>query len=246
MTRTASVCIPVYKQIPSESEVAALEFSLPKLSDFNIYLLCPRKLDTSFYDASFSNLQKLEFDDYFFQSERTYSELLLRLEFYDCFSTDYLLILQPDALIFSDSLNYWIDERYDYIGAPWPSGIDFPFSILTPSFPSTYSVRPTVGNGGLSLRRISSIRKILEKYAAQAAVWRNVGNPEDVFLGMALVLLPGARLPNLITAASFSIETNPSFFLPLLEGAIPFGCHAFDRYEPSFWREQSFWPKELL
>jgi hypothetical protein len=242
---SVTICVPVYKDSLSEQEAKGLRYSLRFFDKDQVRFVAPVTLPTSFYESQFPGVDFLFFPETFFQSERTYSQLLLSLDFYRTITSKFLLILQTDALIFSNALGYWIDQDYDYIGAPWAGGIDFAFPALTPNLPAGGSIRPSVGNGGLSLRKVSTMVDVLQKFPVQAEIWKGVGNPEDVFLGMALQILPDARLPNLYTAALFSIETLPSFYLSLINGSVPFGCHAYDKYELELWKSQAFWPKEL-
>jgi hypothetical protein len=242
---SVTICVPVYKDSLSEQEAKGLRYSLRFFDKDQVRFVAPVTLPTHFYENQFPGVDFLFFPETFFQSERTYSQLLLSLDFYRTITSKFLLILQTDALIFSNALGYWIDQDYDYIGAPWAGGIDFAFPALTPNLPAGGSIRPSVGNGGLSLRKVSTMVDVLQKFPVQAEIWRAVGNPEDVFLSMALQLLPNARLPNLNTAALFSIETLPSFWLGLSNGHIPFGCHAYEKYERRIWESQAFWPKEL-
>lgn len=240
------VCIPVYKKRLSYAEELNLNESIRHINNFQVFFIGPSDLDYGYYRQFSPSCNILTFDVSYFDSPRSYSKLLLSEVFYAELSQyEFLLILQTDALIFKPELEYWIEQNYDYIGAPWASGIDFPFNFLTPSFPKNYSLRPIVGNGGFSLRRVLTCRRILSTYPDAAKLWSSVGNPEDVFFGMACQIMAGVRLPNLVTAASFSIETNPSVFLPLLGGKSPFGCHAFESYESTYWRSQPFWPKNL-
>jgi hypothetical protein len=56
-----------------------------------------------------------------------------------------------DAFVFSDQLDEWCAMGYDYIGAPWIAK-DKSFHFLG------------VGNGGLSLRKISSHKRVLRTF----------------------------------------------------------------------------------
>lgn len=38
------------------------------------------------------------------------------------------------------------------------------------------------------------------------------------------------------TAVKFSIETNPKELYKLNNGQLPFGCHAWEKYDPEFWK----------
>lgn len=74
-------------------------------------------------------------------SIEAYSRFMLRdLSAY--FDTEHVLVAQWDGFIWNENL--WDDEflNYDYIGAPWPSG------LLSRGVPKGFNV----GNGGFSLR----------------------------------------------------------------------------------------------
>jgi hypothetical protein len=43
------------------------------------------------------------------------------------------------------------------------------------------------------------------------------------------------NLPDWKEALAFSIEQNPQTGYKIL-GKLPFGCHAWERYEPNFWK----------
>ena len=88
----------------------------------------------------------------FFADISGYTKLLLAKQFYQAFADyEYILIYQPDCLVFSDDLEYWCAKGWDYVGAPWFRD---------------HENDPTgglwaVGNGGLSLRNVSSALAVL-------------------------------------------------------------------------------------
>jgi hypothetical protein len=45
------------------------------------------------------------------------------------------------------------------------------------------------------------------------------------------------KLPNWKEALAFSIEKNPQIGIKLLGGTLPFGCHAWEKYNPNFWKK---------
>lgn len=99
---------------------------------------------------------------------------------------EHLLVFQTDSIICANSrhnLNEYIG--YDWIGSPWdPNG--------------QYG-----GNGGLSIRRVSSIVDILRH---QTRV--DGSEPEDVWLSYRLATRPGARMANGTISITFSGEMN--------------------------------------
>ena len=67
-------------------------------------------------------------------------------QFYRAFSAyEYILIYQLDCLVFASNLKEWCRKGWDYVGAPWLNSPDDPAQGFL-----------AVGNGGLSLRRVTS------------------------------------------------------------------------------------------
>lgn len=99
---------------------------------------------------------------------------------------EHLLVFQPDSIFCTKApttLNDFI--KYDYIGAPW----------------STYSTYG--GNGGLSLRRVSSILRLLEKERRKPGD----GALEDLWLSNGLNKLEGTKMANAAVSKTFSVES---------------------------------------
>ncbi|KAI4130088.1 MAG: hypothetical protein LQ338_001940 [Usnochroma carphineum] len=97
---------------------------------------------------------------------------------------EWLLVFQTDSILCANSdgnLDEWLD--YDWVGAPW-----------SPS--SRYG-----GNGGLSLRRVSSIIQVLRD---QIRIPNS--DPEDVWLTSRLGHRPGAKVANGSVSLTFSGE----------------------------------------
>ena len=122
---TCAVTIPVYKKEFTTQEVKNVETSISNLNDFNIYIFAPESLDTHFYESRLGLNKVVRFPDIYFDSVQGYSRLLLTNIFYEAFETySHLLICQPDAMALKPELGHWINQPYDYIGAPWPNGFE--------------------------------------------------------------------------------------------------------------------------
>lgn len=122
-----------------------------------------------------------------------YNKLLTNPKFYQTLiDYTYVLIFQTDSLIFPFS-PYTIEDflGFDYVGAPWRYFDDTNLG----------------GNGGLSLRHIPNMIRLLSKhpYTGKQA--------EDVYI----CSLPGIHLPPRSVSERFSIES--------IEHPCPFGTH---------------------
>lgn len=108
---------------------------------------------------------------------------------------EWLLIFQEDSMLCANSeqsLNDWLD--YDYVGAPW-------------SLKSKGG-----GNGGLSLRKVSSIIEVLKHQVRLPKT-----EPEDVWLSNRLNQRVGAKVANGTTENKFSGE--------MISSISPMGYH---------------------
>ena len=115
----------------------------------DIVLFAPESLDCSVFLSIAPGLSVQRFDDAFFAGISGYSKLCLTPDFYRRFEEyDYMLIYQLDGWVFRDDLDEWCRKGYEYIGAPF-------------FMPAGKNRLPVVGNGGVSLRRIDAILRVL-------------------------------------------------------------------------------------
>ncbi|KAK3692552.1 hypothetical protein B0T22DRAFT_17003 [Podospora appendiculata] len=107
-------------------------------------------------------------------SKESVFRLLTDIRFYDEFlpGVEWILKYESDSILCANSqtsLNEWLD--WSWVGAP-----------KTPD--DRFS-----GNGGLSLRRVSTIRRVLSFQARY-----NDSEPEDEWFGKRVFILPGAKV----------------------------------------------------
>lgn len=149
----ANVLIPVYSSTLSALEIVSLKQCLRILKQHPITLVTNKKVDLTVYKEAYREegvVFNLElFEETFFGSVFAYSQLLLNRSFYQRFAQyDYVLIYQLDGFVFKDELAYWCSKNFDYIGAPW---------FLHYGKGYTGNKLWKVGNGGVSLRKVSTI-----------------------------------------------------------------------------------------
>ena len=149
------IVIPIYKETLNFFEIQSVEQCIKVLSDYTIHFVCPRELNIDFYKENFSGIIDFTyFDKYYFQDLAGYNRLMLSVGFYKEFDKyKYMLIYQTDCYVFRDELLNWASKGYDYIGGIWFEGY-----VGNPFLGSKVWC---AGNGGLSLRNIKSIKKIL-------------------------------------------------------------------------------------
>ncbi len=229
-TDLAAVVIPVYRSEMNEYERISLQQCVRVLGHYPIIIVKPQSLDVSFLNSFYSGFIIQSFDDSFFKGIDAYNLLLTQPEFYQSFERyKYILIHQLDAFVFTDELEKWCRKGYDYVGAP----------LMKPnsSGSSITDLKKPLLNGGLSLRKIDSSLKLIHLYRRLYGQWP--GNEDMLFSLHAtrlFVLRPFMNLPQPQEALSFAFEQFPEHCYELNQHTLPFGCHAWEKYDLNFWR----------
>ena len=216
----------------------------------DIFFIAPENLNTDYYETEFPDIRYKRYKDKYFKGILGYNKLMLSTDFYDSFSEyEYMLIAQPDACIWREEnmLEYFMDMDFDYYGAPWiparriwewapvRSGQDGRRRIVCLKKEGNGI---EMGNGGFSLRRISSCRKLIKEFAWRKSYWYIKRN-EDIFFG---VFGRGSKnnfkLCDVASGLKFAGEYNIKELV--LEGRTPFGVHGWSKYFDSYEDMQKF------
>ena len=223
---SVAVTVPIYKPVLDDPEYFGMFNSLRVLNQRQIYFFAPRGLDLRFYAEKFPSARFVFFPECCFATISDYNKLLMSEEFYELFAPfDYLLVLQPDAVVFFDALDEWTSRGIDYVGAPWPWWEQIVIPQHSPHL-AGFRFRLGVGNGGLSLRRRTScLRVVRECYWVPKTIDIN----EDLLFSLAGHILPGHRVPGTAEAAQFSLENKPELMIKL-GGKTPMGFHAWQQF----------------
>ena len=234
----AIVLIPIYKTTLDAFEQYSIDHSLEVLANRPILFIGPEGLDVSYYAARYPKIAFRAYPAHYFASIPGYNHLLLSRSFYtEYLDHEFMLILQTDAIVLRDELDWWCAQAFDYVGAPWPSC----FEVIANAglFEGEYSkhLRAHVGNGGLSLRRIRKCLSLLEEHAVFLDIFEKTGSSEDLFFSLMGQLSNDFIIPNEITASRFSLELRPSYYFRINGGKPPMGGHAWWKYEIDFWRK---------
>lgn len=197
-----------------------------------ITLICPEGQSLHAYRPEEHDLAVRRFDPGYFESTRTYNRLMLSPHFYAAFLRyRYILIYQLDAWVFSDQLASWCDQGWDYVGAPW-IGADWLDSVPKPRF---WTRDNSVGNGGFSLRRVSTSLALSIVFRRTGAHWPY--NEDGFWAHHVLRYWPLFRIPSTEHPLRFSFEFKPAECFERVRGVLPFGCHAWERHDPNFWTQ---------
>lgn len=234
MIQEVAIVVPIYKETLSKSELISLMRLKEILGEYPVYFVSPIDFNATNFLEIIPNAKIKRFNDIFFKSIQGYSQLMLSPKFYkNFFDYKYILIYQLDAYVFNNQLLDWCKKNYDYIGAPWISPP--PLTNGKPIIDMSSWFLNRVGNGGLSLRKVKShyfntiIFRPLLKYFIKN---------EDMFWGLFLYWLnPFFKRPKMKEALFFAFEMAPKQSFELTKHKLPFGVHAWEKYDKEFWKK---------
>ncbi len=220
--------------MPSIEEAGSLKQLTKILGHYPIVFIKPVSLNASVYHKLCPQAITHAFADTYFKNIAGYNALTMSALLYSTFKAyDYMLIYQLDAWVFEDKLMEWVNKNYDYIGAPW---IEIPPANPNkkPILDLRFLFKNKVGNGGFSLRKISTHLSICRKYK-----WLICFFPknEDMFWSIFAAWFLNYKVPPVSEALYFAFELNPSKSFELTNHTLPFGCHAWEKYDIGFWNK---------
>lgn len=257
-----AIVVPVYRPVDDSGDRASLDSIASLPAECPRFIIKPRGLG-----ISLAGFDAVDFQDSCFLSVDTYSRLLLSDDFYLRFNDfEFILIVQLDALILKPDLERWLRTGADYIGAPWFEGDDpaagpsrvgngglslrrvqaFRRVLGSRSIPSMGPsswlrlVRCLPDLGTLSpLRRMRKALSVLrsarvgvERYCRSYSL-----NEDHFWSDRALLFDPTFAVASVEEGLRFAFERFPRTCLELAGGRLPFGCHAWMKHDPGFWRE---------
>ncbi len=229
----AAVIIPVYAEAFTNNEEKSLHQVRKILGGFNIIFICPKSFSIDNYLKIIPEASVERFGDGYFKSVQGYSRLMYSPTFYFRFRQyEYILICQLDAYVFDNQLLHWCAKGYDYIGAPWLTPP--PLNGKKPLIDMTGWFVNKVGNGGFSLRKVRS-------HLFNSILFRPLtlflSKNEDIFWGVLISWMnPFFKKPDYKEALLFAFEMNVSKSLEITAGKLPFGVHAWEKYDKEFWK----------
>jgi hypothetical protein len=187
-----------------------------------------------------------------------YSKLLLSEEFYSKFKNyEFILLYQLDCLVFSNNLEKWINLGYDFIGAPFLNNRMNPkkgFSRVgngglsirnVNSFLKVLQSKQVPGWSTFITTKLTDRSKLdfLKKYRVFREVqngvnWytKNYSLNEDLFWSdRAKLFYPQFKIAPVNIALQFAFEAHPRYCYEKNDYQLPFGAHAWERWDRKFW-----------
>ena len=258
----AAVVVPIYKSSLDEDESLAISQNL-KILEQSPWILVHPPSNRSLINSIIAKHQQIpiksiELDAHNFRSIESYNRMLLSSFFYRLFAQySHILIAQLDTLIFSNNLSDWIALDYSYLGSPWYLGIDNPkrplkwlgggnggLSLRNVQASLEVLERPRWLFTSIrsyehqSLPRewlraeVRALRQLLERSNGKT---RTPKMYEDLFWSfIAPRINPSFKVAPPDISKDFAWELNPREQYKQ-SGKLPFGCHAWHRYDRDFW-----------
>lgn len=223
------ILIIVHKPQPDRFEEISLTQCYSILGKHPIYYICPDRLETNKYLELIPNAQVRYINPEWQKDYRSFNRLKISPLLYKIFSGyEYILFYEPDAFVFRDELDYWCDQGYDYIGAPW-------FEKYHES--NSNSPLIGVGNGGFSLRRVSKFLWGSRLANFIRPKLRQLNIQEDLYWVKHIApYYPGFKIPSTEIGLRFAFEIHPKTCFDLNGNKLPFGIHAWQKYDLDFWK----------
>jgi hypothetical protein len=155
-----AVVMPMYRLPQTTEELQSLSIARGFLASHPRFIISPQslKIPTRFLKGE----QLIRLPDKFFIYPDGYNRMLMGSRFYEAFEQfNYILIYQLDCLVFRDELDEWCAKDYDYIGSPWRD------NYSDDSSEASWKV----GNGGFSLRKVSTALRVLRKRIKRGSIY---------------------------------------------------------------------------
>jgi len=254
MEKKVAILMPFHKEEMNDYELISFKNNTEILFEHPIYLILPEGINPKRFLEIAPKVKVIFFESHFFNTYHGSNIFWLKPDIYYSFrSFKFLLKCELDVFIFKDDIDYWCNQHYDYIGAPWLdpevsnfmrgqfSKINHSKFLLLSWIKNKLSQKNLckdffVGNGGLSLRKTSTFLKIskLLPYIMPTAFSTN--QQEDLIWSLYVsTYFPFFKIPDYRTAMKFSLETGLD---AINSSDLPFGCHAWYKENNfKFWKD---------
>jgi len=262
-SKTVAIVVPIYRSggFLTANEKISFKHLIYFLGTYHKYLIMPKSMEVNFKGFGIK-----KFSDKFFLGTSTYNKLLLAGNFYEAFSKyEYILIYQLDSLVFSDNLIEWCKKGYDYIGAPWLKSYIHPSVGFSRVGNGGFSLRKIKSflkvldskrcfvqserfwddlctSKPKYIQYLYSCipRKLLKRLRYFNNVkWhtRQYWSNEDYFWSdEAKRYYTEFKVAPVEAGLRFAFECAPHYCFKQNNYNLPFGCHAWSRYDRDFWK----------
>lgn len=246
------------EQLSNDEEISFKQLK-KHLPDFDTFYLLPTGSNAELPDT-----RNIHFPRKYFGSALRHCHLLFRESFYKRFEDyEYIFFYHLDALVFDRNLLEWCEQGFDFIGAPWfpcdetrwvnePLVGNGGFALLRVSSAlktiyNRYKAEPIYHFldtfGSLIFHFNHYWRKVFgdkyPRYLRRFQYYENETARNDLFWSQhAPQYYTDFKIADVQTALKFAFEVDPSICYERNHYNLPFGCHAWSRYDREFWIEK--------
>ena len=263
------VLISFYKDNLSANEILSLKRCVSILGNHDLILFGPDNVDLNIYFKYVPEAKTHLVPSHCLKGADNYSKFLLSEDFYNFYKEyDFILLYQLDCYVFRDEFNHWVSQNYDFIGFPFFEDFERTttnkligvgnggFSLRSPirilevleNWEKKVTYKSIIKNKGIFEKK-DKVRLILQKFISSCTGYKfhipyikllNVPK-DDLMIGLFFSKdLNLIRTPSPLEASKFAMETNCNYLYELNGKVLPFGCHAWEKYEPNFWKNFIF------
>jgi hypothetical protein len=255
------VLIVPYKNDISHLEAISLKQCVKVLSSYPTRLVCPEGLDITAYKRVAKDVEVDFIHPKWYKSYAAANRLRIDPFLYDRYlDYDFILFYELDAFVFRDDLEYWCNKDYDYIGAPWFDGFTRAghHSSLIGVGNGGFSLRKTRSllkalhsfswivnpidrfKQEFSKNKLAAIKDLVQNATIannSFFLFNDYPGQEDMFWGVCMKRnFEWFKVAPIDEAIKFSFEVQPKRLYEMNNRELPFGCHAWWRYDLEFWK----------
>lgn len=262
MNNIVSIIIPVYRENLSVFELISLRQCFSILGAYKIQIVCPKRMEFGVFHMSQKDRATFVFlDDINFEVIASYNHMLLSVWFYELFiNYKYILIYQLDCFVFKDDLIFWVERGFSYIGAPWFKNSiacisnEFEFEGVGNGGFSLRNVKDCIkvlksnkkikslkdcifiGDSKFGIKTlVLGVNRYFKKYSFKYIKEDKTINEDKVF-SHAGKRFKFFKIPCAQVASRFAFEEHPDFLYRKNDRELPFGCHAWFKYDLEFYK----------
>jgi hypothetical protein len=257
--KLVAIAVPLStRSVLHEDEQISLRHLTHYLAEYDKFLIHPSSVR-----LRLAGFDRKPFDDRYFGSVAANTQMMLSQRFYEAFSDyEFVLIYHFDALVFNDDLVSWCQRGYDYLGAPWLTSLQYPergfcgvgnggfslrrvASMLKVIRSESLTARPSDYWNKYFAHKSRAMRALnWPRYLLKHLRWRNNVRHEirsgqfneDVFWARRAVhYCHDFKIAPVDVALQFAFECAPRVCFARNNNNLPFGCHAWPRYDREFW-----------
>jgi len=258
------VVTPIYKKDISKDEQLSIKSAIMHLNAYDKVIVAPKKFinDEEFLTIWESyGYEVVFFDNKYFVSTESYNKFMMNKEFYKKFDEyNYMLVYQLDVLVFSDTLDYWMSKQIDYVGAPWIiededekrfdgagngglslRNIQTFIKVLESKKLYNKKYRFEKLHLNLKFKNIFILWFLLHYNLTRSfsSLYRKLydGQEDRFWAYFATFFVEEFKVATIKDSLLFAFERCPEFCFEENKHLLPFGVHAWERYNPVFWKK---------